>query len=466
MAATRLIALHQNMGKSVAKSLSDRTNYAKNPEKTGKGDLVTAYHCDPFTVDEEFMLQKRQYDQNAWTHRNSDVIAYQIRQSFKPGEITAEEANRVGYELALRFTKGRYSFIVATHTDRAHIHNHVVFNSTSMDGTRKFKDFWRSGLALQRLSDLICLEHGLSVIEQKPYDEREKRTKYPVKENVRDSICRQFDGILERKPKDFSGFLEELTKAGYEVKTGKNVAVKGEGQKRFIRLSSLPEGYREEDIRKVLSGAAEHHPYAGKAPVQYRERSVNLIIDFQKQLQEKGPAYERWAKKFNLKQMAKSFYLMREKGIGTLSELSARAEQQIKKRDDLLASIKASEARLAEIAALKKHIINYSKTRSTYEEYRKAGYSKKFFEAHREEITLHKAAKQAFDELGVKTIPKVKDLNAEYAELMAEKKAAYAEYRKVKEDAQELLIAKSNLETLMEAEQKASKERQRQEQQH
>ena len=466
MAATRLIALHQNKGKSVAKSLGDRTDYAKNPEKTEKGETVTSFGCDPYTVDEEFMLQKRQYDQNAWTHRNSDVIAYQIRQSFKPGEITAEEANRVGYELALRFTKGRYSFIVATHTDRAHIHNHVVFNSTSMDGTRKFKDFWRSGLALQRLSDLICLEHGLSVIEQKPYDEREKRTKYPVKENVRDSICRQFDGILERKPKDFSGFLEELTKAGYEVKTGKNVAVKGEGQKRFIRLSSLPEGYREEDIRKVLSGAAEHHPYAGKAPVQYRERSVNLIIDFQKQLQEKGPAYERWAKKFNLKQMAKSFYLMREKGIGTLSELSARAEQQIKKRDDLLASIKASEARLAEIAALKKHIINYSKTRSTYEEYRKAGYSKKFFEAHREEITLHKAAKQAFDELGVKTIPKVKDLNAEYAELMAEKKAAYAEYRKVKEDAQELLIAKSNLETLMEAEQKASKERQRQEQQH
>ena len=136
------------------------------------------------------------------------------------------------------------------------------------------------------------------------------------------------------------------------------------------------------------------------------------------------------------------------------------------KRDSLLASIQASEKRLAAIAALKKHIINYSKTRNTYEAYRKAGYSKKFFEAHREEITLHKAAKQAFDELGVKKIPKVKDLNAEYAELMAGKKAAYAEYRKVKEDAQELMIAKSNLETLMEAEQKASRERQRQEQQH
>ena len=466
MAATRLIALHQNKGKSVAKSLGDRTDYAKNPEKTEKGDLVTAYCCDPFTVDEEFMLQKRQYYQTTGKKQHSDVIAYQIRQSFKPGEVTAEEANRIGYELALRFTKGKYSFIVATHTDRAHIHNHVVFNSTSIDGTRKFKDFWRSGLALQKLSDLICLEHSLSVIERKPYDEREKRTKYPVKEGIRDRICRDIDAALSKKPTDFRAFLDELINAGYEIKTGKDVAVRGQSQQRFIRLSSLPEGYREVDIRNVLSGAAVHHPYVGKTKVQYRERSVNLIVDFQKQLQEKGPAYERWAKKYNLKQMAKSFYLMREKGIGTLSELSARADKQVKKRDDLLASIKASEARLAEIAALKKHIINYSKTRSTYEEYRKAGYSKKFFEAHREEITLHRAAKQAFDELGVKTLPKVKDLNTEYAELMAEKKAAYAEYRKVKEEAQELVIAKSNLETLMDAEQKASKERQKQEQQH
>ena len=119
--------------------------------------------------------------------------------------------------------------------------------------------------------------------------------------------------------------------------------------------------------------------------------------------------------------------------------------QKTAKRDELLSSIQASEKRLAEIAALKKHIINYSKTRSTYEAYRKAGYSKKFFEAHREELTLHKAAKQAFDELGVKKLPKVKELNAEYAELFAGKKAAYAEYRKLRDEAQELLIAQSNI---------------------
>ena len=149
MAATRLIALHVAKGRTVAQSLGERTDYAKNPEKTEKGELVTAYRCDPFTVDEEFMLQKRLYHQLMGRSRRDDVMAYQIRQSFKPGEITPEEANRLGHELAMRFTKGRYSFIVATHTDRAHIHNHIVFNSTAIDGTRKFRNFYFSGLALQ-----------------------------------------------------------------------------------------------------------------------------------------------------------------------------------------------------------------------------------------------------------------------------------------------------------------------------
>ena len=123
MAATRLIALHINKGKTVAQCLRDRTDYAQNPEKTEKGELVTGYHCDPMTADEEFLLAKRQYQHITGRRQKNDVIAYQIRQSFKPGEITPEEANRVGYELALRFTKGKHAFLVATHTDRAHIHN-------------------------------------------------------------------------------------------------------------------------------------------------------------------------------------------------------------------------------------------------------------------------------------------------------------------------------------------------------
>lgn len=453
MAATRLIALHQHKGRTVAQSLGERTDYAKNPEKTEKGETVTSFGCDPYTVDEEFMLQKRQYYQTTGKKQHSDVIAYQIRQSFKPGEITAEEANRVGYELALRFTKGKYSFIVATHTDRAHIHNHIVFNSTSMDGTKKFKDFWRSGLALQKLSDLICLEHGLSVIEQKPYDEREKRTAFPKKTSARDAICQQIDEILARKPKDFPAFLDEMKKAGYEIKTGANVAVKSSGQKRFIRLSSLPDGYKEADIMAVLSGKVKQQSRtATRTDNQYRSRAGSWLIDVEKKLTEKGPGYAKWTKRHNLKQVSKSFLFLRDQKIRGLSHLSSLVEEKTKARDDLLDSIKASESRLAEIATLKKHIINYSKTRSTYEEYRKAGYSKKFLEAHREEITLHKAAKEAFDELGVKRLPKVKDLNAEYAELFSGKKAAYAEYRRLRDEAQELAIAESNLSSLFESE--------------
>lgn len=467
MAATRLIALHRNKGRSVARSLGDRTDYAKNPEKTEKGELVTGYCCDPMTVDEEFMLQKRLYYQKTGRSRDDDVIAYQIRQSFKPGEITPEEANELGHELALRFTKGRYSFIVATHTDRAHIHNHIVFNSTAMDGTRKFRDFRRSGIALQKISDLVCLEHGLSVIDPVPYSDRKKRTEFPQKPNIRETICQKIDEILKGKPKDFNAFLNELERAGYEIKTGAHIAVKGEGQKKYLRLSSLPEGYREDDIRQILSGGRSiENRNPVKPPVQYRTRSFNLVVDLQQKMREKGPAYVRWAKTYNIKQMSKTVLFLREHNIRNLDQLSVLVSEKVRARDELLSSIRASEARLTEIATLRKHIINYSKTRGTYEEYRKAGYSKKFFEAYREELTLHKAAKAAFDELGVTRIPKVKELNAEYAELMTGKKQAYAEYRKLRDEAQELIIAERNLSGLYDAEAKEEQERQRSEQTH
>lgn len=239
MATTRLIAMHVNKGKSIAQSLGNRTDYAKNPEKTQKGELVSSYQCDPMTVDEEFLLTKRQYRHITGREQKRDVIAYQIRQAFKPGKITPEEANRLGRELAMRFTKGRYAFVVATHTDRSHIHNHIVFNSTSLDGTGKFKDFRFSGLALQRCSDLICLENGLSVIQPKPYGEREKRTEYPRRPKHRDRIRKDIDAILQKNPKSYQDFLQNLHALGYEIKQGKHTSVKHVSQKRFIRLSSL-----------------------------------------------------------------------------------------------------------------------------------------------------------------------------------------------------------------------------------
>lgn len=464
MAATRLIPMHVNKGKTLAQSLGDRTDYAKNPEKTDKGELVTGYQCDPMTVDEEFMLSKRQYEHITGRRQRHEVIAYQIRQSFKPGEITPEEANRLGQELALRFTKGKYAFIVATHTDRAHVHNHIVFNSTSIDGTRKFKNFWLSSIALQRVSDLVCLENGLSVIAPKPYRERAKRTDYPRRVKNRDVLCEDIDTVLQKKPESFEAFLQELRALDYEIKCGKHISVKGKKQVRFIRLSSLEEGYTEADLRAHFLGQQDHKPRE-KRNYHTDARPFNLVIDIQSKLKSKGAGYQRWASIYNLKQMSKTLLFLRDHKIESMEQLDQLVQQQTAKRDALLSSIQQSEKRLTEIGTLKKHIINYSKTHAIYEEYRKAGYSKKFLEAHREEITIHKAAKAAFDELGVRKLPRVKDLSIEYAEVLAAKKQTYAEYRLAKSDAQELLIAQQNIASLYDAERKEEEQKHRKDEQ-
>ena len=455
MAATRLIALHKNKGKSVAACLKSRTDYAQNPDKTQQGELVSSYECSPLTVDEEFMLSKRQYELATGRRQKSDVIAYQIRQSFKPGEITAEEANKVGYELAMRFTKGKYAFIVATHTDREHIHNHIIYNSTALDSTRKFRDFLLSGLAVQRLSDLICLEHQLSVIEKKPYRERQKRTLYPPKESNRDRLCGVIDTILAEKPKDYEDFLQGLEQQGYEVKRGKYTSVKGARQKRFIRFRTLGAGYSEEELKAVIAGKTEHRP---RQTQPFQEPPFQLLVDIQAKLSEgKSEGYARWAKKYNLKEMSKTLIFLQEHKIGSADELNERTAAATEKYHQLGDSIKAAETRMAEIAVLKTHIINYAKTHEVYTAYRKAGYSKAFLEAHREEITLHKAAKAAFDEAGLQKLPKVKELDAEFAELLTKKKSAYPDYRKARNEMQELVRAQKNVERFF-AEEKPAQE--------
>lgn len=457
LAATRLIALHKNKGKSVAACLKSRTDYAQNPDKTQQGELVSSYECSPLTVDEEFMLSKRQYELATGRRQKSDVIAYQIRQSFKPGEITAEEANKVGYELAMRFTKGKYAFIVATHTDRKHIHNHIIYNSTALDSTRKFRDFLLSGLAVQRLSDLICLEHQLSVIEIKPYRERQKRTLYPPKESNRDKLCSVIDGILlNEKPASFEGFLQKLEQQGYEIKRGKYTSVKGTQQKRFIRFRTLGAGYSEDEIKAVIAGEAEYRPHQKQPP---KEQPFHLLVDIQTKLSEgKSEGYARWAKRYNLKEMSKTLIFLQENKIGSIEEMRQRVDAATAHYHELGDSIKAAEKRLAEIAVLKAHIINYARTRPVYDAYRKSGYSKKFLEEHREQITLHKAAKVAFDEASLKKLPKVKELDAEYSALLSQKKAAYPAYRKARDEMQELKKAQKNVELFF-AEEKDPKEK-------
>lgn len=450
MAATRLIAMHQNKGKTIAQCLKARVDYAKNEEKTDHGELVTSYACNAEIAEKEFAESKREYLRLTGRRPKGDIIAYQIRQSFKPGEITPEEANHIGYETAIRFTKGNHAFVVATHIDKAHIHNHIIFNSTNLACDRKFRDYWFIALALQKLSDLICLENGLSVIEPRKPSERAKRDSYPQKETFRSVICADIDAVLLQKPKDFVEFLKLLMEQGYEIKNGKNPAMRGKGQKRFIRFKSLGDGYTPEDISKIITGEKEHS--------KHTKRDFDLLIDIQEKIKQgKGGGYERWAKVYNIKQLSQALLFLQEHDIRDYATLNERASTASTIFSELTSSIKDAEKRLSEIAVLKTHIFNYSKTKDVYEQYRKQGYSKKFYEAHREAITLHQAAKKAFRERKGK-LPKIKELNMEYAEILGEKKKAYSLYRQAKKDMQDYVTAKHNIDMILGEDQKKGQE--------
>ena len=460
MAATKLIAMHQNKGKSVAKCLKDRTDYAKNKDKTNGGELVSSYECNPQTVDSEFALSKNEYFQNTGRIIQGDIIAYQIRQSFKPGEITPEEANRIGYETAMRWTKGNHAFIVATHTDREHIHNHIIYNSTDLSCTRKFRDFFFCGIALQRVSDLVCLENGLSVITPRKPSDRDKRTEYPKRIKYRDLIKEDINTCMSKYPKDMENLFQLLEEMGYEIKRGKRPGLKGREQKSFIRFKTLGDGYREEDLEKVFDGKAKFgQDSEAKGRIdsanepENTEPKLDMLLDIQKIIAKgKGPGYERWAKVHNVKKMAETLLFLEQHDMRDYDKLAEKASEASAKFGEFSDKLKKIEARLDDIKSLKKHMINYSDTKDVYVAYRKSAYSKKYFEEHRDAITLHKAAKEYFDKIDG-PIPKMIDLNAEFNELLKEKKQTYAEYKLARQDLKDYQTAKYNVDQFLKKDQ-------------
>ena len=425
MATTRIMPLHVGKGRTESRAISDIIDYVANPQKTDNGKLITGYACDSRIADAEFLLAKRQYIAATGRVRGADdVIAYHVRQSFRPGEITPEEANRLGVEFAKRFTKGNHAFVVCTHIDKSHIHNHIIWSSVSLEYDRKFRNFWGSTKAVRRLSDTICIENGLSIVENpKPHGKSyNKWLGDQEKPSHRELLRVAIDNALSQSPADFEELLKLLREYGCEVsKRGKSYRLKLSGWEKAARMDSLGEGYGLEDLRAVLSGKKAHSPRK-KTVTQAEPPKVNLLE------------------------------------YAVLEEKAAAATAY---HNELSAQIKAAEKRMAEIAVLRTHIVNYAKTREVYVAYRKAGYSKKFREEHEEEILLHQAAKNAFDEMGVKKLPKVKELQTEYAKLLEEKKKTYAEYRCSREEMRELLTAKANVDRVlkMEVEQDVEKEK-------
>jgi len=436
-------------------------NYGKNPEKTKGGELIRSYECDPMTAAAEFLLAKEKYKAvtGREQRRGSDVLYYQIRMSFPPGELEPETALEMGYELGMRWTKGRHAFFVVSHADCPHPHVHIYYNSTALDCSRKFRNFLGSSFALRRLSDRVCLEHDLSVIQNPKLHSQGQflhygqwlgdRRKPPFKTQIRSAI----DTALAQHPENLIAFFSLLESAGVEVIHGRSgiISFKVPGQDRPARWrsSTLGDGYGPEDVEAILRGEAQARPVgsSGAAPRQ----KINLIIDIQKRMvQGKGPGYERWAKLYNLKQMAAALQFLQEHGLTDYDVLSAKTEAAVEQAHALAGELRAVEGQLARTSELMGAVVEYAKTRPVFDGYKAAKYSKKYLAEHGDELDRYRAAKAAINDLlaGAK-LPKMDELKKSRQELAARKKELYTQYRAAQRDMRELVAVQGNIDHLL-----------------
>ena len=426
-----------------------------NPEKLG---AVSSYLCDPATAHAEFMLVKNQYQGETDRRAGHGALCYQIRQAFPHGEVTAAEANRIGYETAMRWTKGKYQFFVCTHIDKEHIHNHIYYNSTAYDRSRKFRNFIGSSFALRRLSDRVCLEHDLSVIANPKLHSKGwylhygqwlgENQKLSQKEQIRFAI----DTALTERPEDFADFLRRMETAGIQVRRGRggviSFLVPGQQRAARFRAATLGDGYGPEDVQAVIDGKAPTRT----APVRRAPapRRVNLLIDIQERMRQgKGPAYERWAKVYNLKQMAAALQYLKEHQLFEYDDLAAKTDAATERFHTLAGDIQHTEAELSRVSDLMAAVVQYAKTRPAFDGYKAAKYSRKYLAEHEAELADYRAAKATMAELlGGEKLPKMDVLKEKRRQLAARKKALYLEYRKAQQDMRELVAVKGSVDHL------------------
>ena len=444
------------------------------------------------------MLVKNQYQGETDRRAGHGALCYQIRQAFPHGEVTAEEANRIGYETAMRWTKGKYQFFVCTHIDKEHIHNHIYYNSTAYDRSRKFRDFIGSSFALRRMSDRVCLEHDLSVIANPKLHSKGRYLHYGQwlgenqKLSQKEQIRLAIDAALTERPEDFADFLRRMETAGIQVKHGRggviSFLVPGQQRAARFRASTLGDGYGPEDVQAVIDGKAPTRTAtARKAPAP---RRVNLLIDIQERMRQgKGPAYERWAKVYNLKQMAAALQYLKEHQLFEYDDLAAKTDAATERFHTLVGDIQQTEAELSRVSNLMaavvqyaktrpvfdgykaakysrkylaeheaelSHVYNlmaavvqYSKTRPAFDGYKAAKYSRKYLAEHEAELADYRAAKATMAELlGGEKLPKMDVLKEKRRQLAARKKALYLEYRKAQQDMRELVAVKGSVDHL------------------
>lgn len=372
-------------GKTAVQTMEDRFAYGLNPKKIG---AVSAYLCDPSSAPAEFLLTKSQYQAETGRVVERGALFFQIRQAFPPGEVTPEEANKIGYETAMRWTKGKYQFFVCTHIDKGHPHNHIYFNSTAQDCSRKFHNFIGSSFALRRLSDRVCIEHELSVIQNPKQHSKSRFLHYgqwigekppTAQQRVRLAIVE----VLVKKPADFPAFLRLMDEAGFRVKHGRGgvISFLAPGQDKYTRLraSVLGPGFDPDEIRAVIAG----------------ERPIPEL-----------------PKVYNLKQMAAALQYLQEHKLTDYEELAASTEAAVDRFHALAGKLRETEAALSHTVQLMGATVDFAKNRPVFDGYKAARYSKKYLAQHEAELAAYRAAKAAMNDLlGGAKLPKMAQKN-------------------------------------------------------
>ena len=424
----------------IKSTLKAAIDYICNPEKTDGKLLVSSYGCTAETADIEF----------AWTRRHAidkgTHLGRHLIQAFEPGEVSPEEAHEIGMQLAKEILGGKYEFVLTTHIDKGHIHNHLIFNAVSFTDHKHYHSNKRSYHYIRRTSDRLCKEHGLSVIipgkdKGKSYIEHQAAqagTSYKAK------LKAAIDRLIPAST-DFEDLLLRLQREGYEVKRGKYVSCRASDQERFTRMKTLGADYTEEAITARIAGRSR----PSKQPKQ-RDGKISLLIDIQNNIKaQENAGFAHWAKLNNLKQAARTMNFLTEHGIDSYGEMESRLAAITEKRDIAHASMKETEARIAELSLVMKQAGTYRRLKPLYDRYRQSRDKEKFMRGHETGIILFEAAARELKKLGAVPLPSAERMEKELAALTAKKDSLLAEYRIARSEAQEYETIKQNVDALL-----------------
>lgn len=420
----------------IKSTLKTAIDYICNPVKTDGRLLVSAYGCTAETADIEF----------EWTRRHAidkgTNLGRHLIQAFQPGEVTPEQAHEIGMQLAKEILGGKYEFVLTTHIDKDHVHNHLIFNSVSFTDHKHYHSNKRSYHFIRRTSDRICKEHGLSVIipgkdKGKSYIEHQAAqagTSYKAK------LKAAIDRLIPASA-DFEDLLLRLQREGYEIKRGKYISVRAPGQERFTRFKTLGVDYTEEAVASRIAG----HSRPSRQPKQ-RDDRIQRLIDIQSK---QGAGLQHWAKLQNLKQAAKTVNFLTEHGIASYEELESRLASLIEKQDAAHAAMKETEARIAELSLIQKHAATYRQLRPVYDRYRQSRDKEKFLRGHESDIILFEAAARELKRMGAVPLPSTERIKTEIARLTERKETLLLEYRSARSEAREFETIKQNVDALL-----------------